>query len=156
MNSKLKGCLLVFLGFVLGIAAVIIAITLVVNAFFSMFDNRLEKEEIFDIVEENKELLLSEIEKGEFIETLKIDGIQSVDNSYTMGVVNFDCGGAGMGSATYYTGFYYTNCENLTGVWCAMGPLVEKGDGFYGTDGTDNYYYTEKICNGFYYYEAGF
>lgn len=72
-------------------------------------------------------------------------------------IVNFSCGGAGLGSSTSYYGFYYTKNENLTAIWCCGGAVVPDGKGWSWkeSDG-DNSYYTEKICDNFYYYEAHF
>ena len=76
--------------------------------------------------------------------------------------VSFYCGGTGFGSATSYYGFYYSFDGSPKDYWCGTsfgspGQLKPDGDGFsikYSND--DNCYYTEKIRDNFYYYEAHF
>ena len=58
------------------------------------------------------------------------------------------------------TEFYYTEDDLPKAIWCGVkycddSLLVEDGDG-YSTDYQHNYYYTEKIRDNFYYYEAHF
>lgn len=75
-------------------------------------------------------------------------------------VVDFYCGGAGIGSATSYCGFYYTPENDIYSIWCAPGKnaaMAASGDGFLWEEKNgDNRYYTEQICDCFYYYEASF
>ena len=75
-------------------------------------------------------------------------------------VVDFSCGGAGIGSSTSYVGFYYTLDNDMTAVWCApsfASLLMASGNGFeWHEPNGDNRYYTEHICGNFYYYEASF
>ena len=76
--------------------------------------------------------------------------------------VSFYCGGTGFGSATSYYGFYYSFDGTPKDYWCGTSfgspeQLKPDGDGFsikYSND--DNCYYTEKIMDNFYYYEAHF
>ena len=78
------------------------------------------------------------------------------------GGVSFFCGGRGFGSATSYYGFYYSFDGTPKDYWCGTSfgspeQLKPDGDGFsikYSND--DNCYYTEKIMDNFYYYEAHF
>lgn len=78
------------------------------------------------------------------------------------GGVSFSCGGRGIGSATSYYGFYYSFDGSPKDYWCGTSfgspeQLKPDGDGFsikYSND--DNCYYTEKIMDNFYYYEAHF
>ena len=114
----------------------------------SQIDDRLSKESIFALVENN----FSGFEK-----TQRIKGIQSVEAEEE--IIDFYCGGAGFGSSRSYCEFYYITEDDITAIWCA-GPeeeMVEDGEGyFYRQKDGDNYYYTEKICENFYYYEASF
>ena len=78
------------------------------------------------------------------------------------GGVSFFCGGSGFGSSTSYYGFYYSFDGAPKDYWCGTSfgsseLLKPDGVGFsikYSND--DNCYYTEKIMDNFYYYEAHF
>lgn len=76
--------------------------------------------------------------------------------------VSFYCGGTGIGSATNYYGFYYSFDGLPKDYWCGTsfgspGMLKPDGDGFsIKNSNDDDYYYTEKITDNFYYYEAHF
>jgi hypothetical protein len=129
--------------------------------FFSLIasgDDRADKSDIFEFVCENEEELLKAIDEGNFSAFENQGFIQTIDTNDT--VVDFSCGGAGIGSSTSYVGFYYTANNDMTAVWCAPPPdtpLIPSGDGFSWpeTQG-DNWYYTQHICGNFYYYEASF
>ena len=74
--------------------------------------------------------------------------------------VDFYCGGKGIAPSSQDYGFYYTEDDLPKAIWCGVkycddSLLVEDGDG-YSTDYQHNYYYTEKIRDNFYYYEAHF
>ena len=128
--------------------------------FNSLISDNLSKREIFDAVNDNYEIILEDIKENDFSDTKKIEGIQEiyVEN----GVADVYCGGKGMGSATSYYGFYYTPDDMPRDNWAGKhfgdtGNLKQDGKGFsikYSDD--DNYYYTEKIRDNFYYYEAHF
>lgn len=124
----------------------------------SPLDNMTSRERIFRVVEKNEELLRSCIESGDFtpLNRILIIGDISVKDS----CIDFDCGGAGFGSQTAYCGFYYTESNDMYAIWCAPPhgeSLTQQGSGYYWEqqDG-DNTYYTEKICDNFYYYKATF
>lgn len=76
--------------------------------------------------------------------------------------ISFYCGGKGLGSATSYYGFYYTSDGMPKNYWCgasfgSLEQLKPDGEGFsikFSND--DNCYYTEKIIDNFFYYEAHF
>ena len=121
-------------------------------------DDRADKTEVFEFVQEKEYELLEAIESGDFSAFENKGFIKNIDA--TEPAVDFSCGGAGFGSATSYVGFYYSPDNSMTAVWCAPpseGSLVPSGDGFLWQepDG-DNRYYTEHICGNFYYYEASF
>ena len=72
------------------------------------------------------------------------------------GVLQFVCVAEGIAPAGFVAGFYYSpDDEPLLIGWGLSGPseLVEDGEGYSWTDGTDNSYYTERICENFYYYQ---
>lgn len=119
-------------------------------------DDRADKEDIFDFVCENEEELLKAIKKSDFSK-FKNKGFIKEINADDL-VVEFPCGGFGVGSGTSYVGFYYTPNDDMTAPWCAAsGNLTRSGDGYeWKEPNGDNYYYTENICGKFYYYEASF
>ena len=121
-------------------------------------DDSADKDEVFDFVSENEEELLKAIETGDFSAFENQGFIKDIDPDET--VVDFSCGGAGVGSGTSYVGFYYTASNDMAAVWCApssASSLVTSGDGYkWQEQDGDNRYYTEHICGNFYYYEASF
>lgn len=121
-------------------------------------DDSASKDAVFKFVCEEEETLLKAIEVGDFSAFENKGFIKNIDADPN--VVDFSCGGVGIGSATSYVGFYYTADNNMTAVWCApssASSLTPSGSGFkwQEPDG-DNWYYTEHICGNFYYYEASF
>lgn len=121
-------------------------------------DDSADKDDVFEFVCEREEDLLKAIEDGDFSAFENKGFIKNIDADETL--VDFSCGGAGVGSGTSYVGFYYTSNDDMTAVWCAPsspGALAPSGNGFewQEPDG-DNWYYTEHICGNFYYYEASF
>ena len=132
------------------------------NAFFLFLvatsDDSADKDDVFEFVCEKEEALLQAIENGDFSAFENKGFVKSIDADET--VVDFSCGGAGVGSGTSYVGFYYTPANDMTAVWCApssVSSLTPSGNGleWLETNG-DNWYYTEHICGNFYYYEASF
>lgn len=121
-------------------------------------DGRADKDTIFQLVTDKRQLLLSCIEKNDFEELDWNLSIQEIDVNDDH--VDFSCGGAGFGSQTAYRGFFYTENEDMYAVWCAPPNdqrLSAEGDGYKWTEENgDNTYYVEKICDNFYYYEATF
>ena len=119
-------------------------------------DDSADKDEVFDFVSENEEELLKAIEAGDFSAFENQGFIKDIDPDET--VVDFSCGGAGVGPNTSYVGFFYTLDNDMTAVWCApASSLTPSGNGFEWQEANgDNRYYTEHICGNFYYYEASF
>ena len=103
---------------------------------------------------------LDDIEEKDFSDTEKLKGVQEVYSDTE--IVDVYCGGSGFGSATSYYGFYYSPDGLPKDSWCGSSfgraeQLKPDGEGFsikYSND--DNCYYTEKIRDNFYYYEAHF
>ena len=121
-------------------------------------DDSADKDEVFDFVSENEEELLKAIEAGDYSAFENQGFIKDIDPDET--VVDFSCGGAGVGSGTSYVGFYYTSENDMAAVWCApssASSLIPSGNGFEWQEANgDNRYFTEHICGNFYYYEASF
>ena len=116
------------------------------------------KDKIFEFVRAEETALLTAIEQEEFSAFENKGFIKEIDAGSD--VVDFSCGGAGLGAATSYVGFYYTADDDMTAVWCAPASsdsLTPAGNGFEWQEPVgDNRYYTEHICGKFYYYEASF
>ena len=121
-------------------------------------DDRADKDEVLGFVSQNEEELLTAIETGDYSAFENQGFIKDIDADET--VVDFPCGGAGVGSGTSYVGFYYTLENDMAAVWCApssASALTPSGNGFgWQEPNGDNRYYTEHICGNFYYYEASF
>ena len=121
-------------------------------------DDSADKDEVFAFVCEHEEKLLEAIENGDFSAYENKGFIKKINADET--VVDFSCGGAGIGPNTSYVGFYYTPDNDMTAVWCAplsASGLIPSGNGFEWQEANgDNRYYTEHICGNFYYYEASF
>ena len=118
-------------------------------------NDHLDKAEIFTLVQENETMLLDCAATENYDRAAALAGIDAIDPHPEY--VDFRCGGKGISvSATYY-GFYYSpNNQPLDYMSFANGAdLVPDGNGWSCTepDGADRYY-TEKICDYFYYYES--
>lgn len=121
-------------------------------------DDSADKDEVLELVCDKEEELIKAIEDGDLSDFENKGFIKSVNVTETL--VDFSCGGAGVGSGTSYAGFYYTSNDDMTEVWCAPSSVIQltpSGNGFeWHEPGGDNWYYTEHICGHFYYYEATF
>ena len=87
----------------------------------------------------------------------ELEGVLRVHNmavpGYDEGVLQFVCIAEGIAPAGFDAGFYYSPDDEPILIGWGPSELVEDGDGYSWTDGTDNRYYTERICENFYYYE---
>ena len=121
-------------------------------------DDSADKDEVFEFVSEKEEELLEAIKDEDFSAFENKGFIKSIDADET--IVDFSCGGAGVGSGTSYVGFYYSPNDDMTAIWCvpsSVRALKPSGNGFAWKEyNGDNQYYTEHICGHFYYYEASF
>lgn len=139
---------------ILSVVVLVITIFLVKNIFF----NKNIKEQIFDTVNDNTQTILTDIEEHDFTDSMNIGKIEDV--TVLEQGIDFYCGGKGIAPSSQDYGFYYTEDDLPKAIWCGVkycddSLLVEDGDG-YSTDYQHNYYYTEKIRDNFYYYEARF
>ena len=139
---------------ILSVVVLVITIFLVKNIFF----NKNIKEQIFDTVNDNTQTILTDIEEHDFTDSMNIGKIEDV--TVLEQGVDFYCGGKGIAPSSQDYGFYYTEDDLPKAIWCGVkycddSLLVEDGNG-YSTDYQHNYYYTEKIRDNFYYYEAQF
>ena len=139
---------------------VLVAFVCFIMWFANMIDNSLSKKEIIELVNENHSIILDDVNEKEFSDTERIEGIQEIYNKTQ--IVDFYCGGTGIGSATNYYGFYYSSDNNPKAVFA--GTIISETPNFQmekngfciKNSNDDNYYYTEKIRDNFYYYEAHF
>ena len=78
--------------------------------------------------------------------------VYSMHTSVTslMKVCEFNCAGSG----SVYSGVYYTSANEPLCLMDFSVQLAENGEGFLAELGDWGYYYTEKIEDGFFYYEA--
>lgn len=97
-------------------------------------DDSVPKEEIIEFVNEHKDELLECVDKNDFSEFDGYGIVKSVDA--TGGYVEFYCGGRGLSVSGYYCGFFYSPDDNEN--------ALKQGDE----------YYSEKIFDCFYFYEA--
>ena len=157
MKKLLCVCLVIALTFSLTACSELLGSAYFLYLVVTGYDSA-DKAEIFDFVCENEEELLQAIQNGDYSGFVNQGFIKEIDAEET--VVDFSCGGAGVGSGTSYVGFYYTADDDMTAVWCAPSSadlLIPSGNGFeWIEDNGDNRYYTEHICGNFYYYEASF
>ena len=139
-----------------GCAQVIGAVTL--GTIGAVMDDRTDKDRIMNFVSDHEADLMAAIAEDDF---------SSFENRGFIGEINADercvdffCGGAGLGSATSYVGFFYAPDGNKCAVWCASvseTSLTPSGSGYsWQQKEGDNAYYVEPICGNFFYYEASF
>lgn len=152
-------CLLLAVVMVFSVSA---CTDLVGKAFFlfliAIGDDRADKGDIFEFVCEHEEDLLKAVEDGDFSTFENQGPVKDIDADET--VVDFSCGGAGMGPETACVGFFYTPDNDMTALgWApsSVSELVPNGNGFeWWQENGDDYYYVEHICGNFYYYELYF
>lgn len=150
-----SGCLIALVG--ITVISLILSLVLISGIRHVLKDNYLSKDEIFDVVNENYDIIMSDIQKGEFAKTETIKGIENVSDHD--GVIEFYCGEEGISVSGAEYGFYYTEDDSpkvsfLPYVLFSEEDLVPENKG-YCFDKYD-YYYTEKIRDNFYYYESHF
>lgn len=127
----------------------------VVTLRLTLKNNFLSKSEIFSTVNENYNLIANDIKNNTFDKTLQINGIEDVKKHNE--AIEFYCGGKGNVASGVYYGFYYSNdslpkVSFMSYLFYDESDLIKEKDGFSCSE--VDYYYTEKIKNNFYYYEA--
>jgi len=141
--------------------SIILIVAVLAITFFlakNIFFDKSIKEQIFEIVNDNAQTILSDIAEQDFTDSLSIGKIEDV--TVLEQGIDFYCGGKGIVPSSQYYGFYYTEDDLPKAIWCGVkycddSLLIEDGSG-YSTDFHHNYYYTERIRDNFYYYEAHF
>ena len=139
---------------------------------------RLNKEYIFSIVQDHTDTILADIQNNDYTQTLALfDGFEDKpDIRREESCVFFACYGLGFGPSTSYAGFYYVPWDGPAPVAGIMPPwaaylsvsgeeliqyLEPEGNGLIWREksvspGGDNKYYTEKICDCFWYYRLDY
>lgn len=144
-----------------------IALALLCAAFFAACGKRMSvMEQVIASFEEQKDGIMekiSEYEAGEEPDWDELEGVEEVCEewrdfeAWQSGQLRFRCYTYGILTSGFEAGFYYSpqDLPDIVG-WIRDDPakLVEDGDGYsYEESGGDNRYYTERICEHFYYYE---
>ena len=114
---------------------VILGVIILVISFFiikSIFFDKSPKEQIFEIVNNNSQTLISNIDRQEFSDSLAIRGIEDINIIGES--VDFYCGGKGIAPSSQDYGFYYTEDDLPKAIWCGVkycddSLLVDDGDG---------------------------
>ncbi|MCR4884555.1 MAG: hypothetical protein K6A68_13350 [Clostridiales bacterium] len=132
----------------------------------------MDKASIFEIVRNNASTILADIDADDFTRTMLLlaSSPETPEITRTDDGVFFYCYGWGWASNTGYEGFYYVPWDGPAEIGGIMSPfpfsvqgpeLIEhlepEGEGWVWyekqtTPGGDNVYYTEKICDCFWYY----
>ena len=118
----------------------------------------LSKDQIFSLVQDHHDFLLQCITDTDPDRAKEVSGIQSVHIEKDV-YVEFYCGGSGLVPSSSYYGFYYSPDDLPLAVDVTQTEnLKAEGNGFGwkepGGLGGDNWYYTERIMENWYYYES--
>ena len=113
------------------------------------------REQVLGTFETQKELILEKIEAhlaGGEAAWDELEGVLEV-RVYNGGIIKFMCAAEGIVTSSVEAGFYYSpdGAPAYVG-WYPNIRLAEDGDGWSWSDGTDNRYFTQRICENFYYY----
>ena len=113
------------------------------------------REQVLSSFETQKELIIEKIGAhlaGDVAEWDELEGVLEV-STYNDGVIKFMCVAEGIVTSSVEAGFYYSPDDAPAYVgWFPNIKLAEDGDGWSWSGGTDNRYYTQRICENFYYY----
>lgn len=117
-----------------------------------------DKERVLAVFEEQEELIREKIADyvaGDKVEWDDLEGVLRVSVLFNK-TIEFECIAEGILTSSFQAGFYYSPDDEPAYVgwfmYSSLDELVEDGDGYSYSDGTDNRYYTERICENFYYY----
>ena len=116
------------------------------------------KERVLAVFEEQKDMIREKIADSDAEDKVEWDDLEGVLRVSILvnETIEFECIAEGLMTSSFQAGFYYSpNDEPAYVGWFmfnSLDELVEDGDGYSYSDGTDNRYYTERICENFYYY----
>ena len=113
------------------------------------------REQVLSSFETQKELIIEKIGAhlaGDVAGWDELEDVREVSN-YNGGIIKFMCVAEGIVTSSVEAGFYYSPDDTPAYVgWFPNIKLAEDGDGWSWSDGTDNRYFTQRICENFYYY----
>lgn len=141
---------------------ILIVVLLIIAVIFlnSRIRSYSRKNKIFKMVTDNIELLNESVSSGEYDEAYKIKGIEDISTYRTSTgrlYIDYYCYGFGIVPSSIYYGFCYVAEDKPIGFQGTDVKLTKSGSGWAWQEPSgDNYCYTEKITDHWYYYEAGF
>ena len=154
-KNKGFGCLKIIAIF---IAVVIFIIFLIPKV--GQYKRYRDKENIKSLVIDNLEFLNECIENEDYdkiVELAEVKNKQFWKNDSNGIIVEYFYKGYGIASAGLYTGFYYTSADEPIGFQGSTHKLTKAKNGWeWKEPNGDNFDYTEKITDHWYYYKAGF
>lgn len=178
--KKKSGFLHSFIVLFYAVVTVVLALLLAVSIAKAVNARQqaVNKEHIFSIVQNHADTITADIQNNDYSQTLALfdDSKDKPDMLREEGCVFFDCIGSGFGPSTAYAGFYYVPWDGpapVAGIeppWAAylsisgeelIQYLEPEENGFIWREksvspGGDNEYYTEKICDYFWYYRLDY
>ncbi len=107
-------------------------------------------EDVSALVLENETVLRQEVEDFEYGAESSVEGVTAPIEEYGQ-MLRFRCDYGGLSVSDYECGFYYSPDDIPFNVWIGMDELSEDGEGFSHKSTYD--YYTQKICDNFFYYQ---
>lgn len=140
---------------------IVILIAVVIFFIFSIpkveqYQRVRDKENIESLVIDNLEFLNECIEIEDYdkiVELTKVKNKKNWKNDSDGIIVEYFCKGYGIVPAGQYTGFYYTSIDEPTGFEGGAYKLTKTKNGWeWNEPNGDNFYYTEKITDNWYYY----
>ena len=115
------------------------------------------KERVLALFEVQEELIREKVEShraGNEVDWDELEGVLRV-YMYDGGVIELECVAEGILTSSVCAGIYYSPDDEPALVnWLHGEQLTEDGNGYSYSDGTDNRYYTDRICENFYYYRT--
>lgn len=141
------------------VAVVMMAMVLIVPAAGKL--RRLQyKKTIHNLVIENLTSINGAVKDGEYDKILDLQGIEDIHfwkNDSEGIIVEYFCKGTGIAPAGTYSGFYYSSADEPVGYQGVSHNFTRTKNGWrWNQPDGDNYDYTEKITDYWYYYESGF
>ena len=154
-KDKGFGCLKIIVIFITVVIFIIFLIPKV-----GQYKRYLDKENVKSLVIDNLEFLNECIENKNYdkiVELAEVKNKQFWKNDSDGIIIEYFCKGYGIVPAGLYTGFYYTSVDEPTGFQGATHKLTKTKNGWeWREPNGDNFDYTEKITENWYYYKAGF
>ncbi len=118
------------------------------------------KSDIYALVKDNGDVLLADIEQNDFTRTNQFEQVKKVYAMTDSGCVQYDCGGYGLSVSSHEFGFYYSEQDIpmavFDGSFLGLDAGFKKEGNGYSSTFDHNVYYTEKICDNFWYFEVHF